>query len=187
MKDDVFSRATEIKEEIERIEKDLHTLKWYKRDKYDAKRLCREVTTTTRGFIREHTCINTYDDMDLTQEDIEILNHIRQYKKAKLEEEFKHLGDSAQQGEPDIIPCPFCGSTDVKVDSYPENGKDKPVTWRPRHKCKCAPFKKDDEDTWADDDAGFYFSSMKSFNSRESAIEFWNRQCQLAKENLANR
>ena len=186
MENDVFNRATKIKKEIESIEKDLKALEWYKHANRRTKHLCREVTTTTRGFIREGSSVDTYWDMELTQEDIEILNHFRMYKKEKLEEEFKYLGDNAQQDAPDIIPCSFCGSTDVRVDSYPEHGKDRPVTWRLHHKCECTPFKEDDEDTWLDDGPGFCFSTSKSFDSRESAIKFWNRQHRLAKENLAN-
>ena len=182
MENDVFNKATKIKEEIERVEEDLKALEWYKHANCRTKHLCREVTTTTRGFIREGSSVDTYWDMELTQEDIEILNHFRQHKKAKLEEEFKHLGGDAQQDELDIIPCPFCGNTNVEVNSY-RHGKNKPK-WALHHRCKCTLFKEDDVDTWSDDDKGFYFSTSNDFDSREDAIKFWNHQCQLAKENF---
>lgn len=184
MKDDVFNKAAEIKKELEKVEEDLKTLEWYKHANCRTKHLCREVTTITRGFIREGSSVDTYWDMNLSQEDIEIISHFRKHKKVKLEEEFKHLDNNAQEDTPTIVPCPFCNSTDVdfRPFKYEYYGAER-ERWSAHHSCKHSRLDENDPDTWTHED-GFSITTRADFDTREDAIEFWNRQCKLVKENL---
>lgn len=184
MKDDIFNKATEIKKELERVEEDLKILESYKRMNRVTKHLFKEVTTATRGFIRDGLSSDFYCDMDLTQEDIEILSHFRKHKKAKLEEEFKHLDNNAQEDTPTIVPCPFCDSTDVDFRSFEyEYYGAKREKWSVHHLCKHSRLDENDPDTWTHE-KGFSITTGTDFGTREDAVEFWNRQCKLVKENL---